>query len=110
MKYPDVIRLTPTGPGYIRHDLVATVNKATADEIDYNQPKVVDFTEPMNDPLKPDAGLLCKLGSIAVHADESMSDEGHAFDKTALEGLIADPEVVEWLAEMDKLALIPKKR
>ena len=110
MKYPDVIRLTPTGPGYIRHDLVATVNKATADDIDYNQPKVVDFTEPMTDPLTPNAGLLCKLGSIAVHADESMSDEGHAFDKTALEGLIADPEVVEWLAEMDKLALIPKKR
>ena len=114
MKYPDVIRLTPNGPGYIRHDLVATVNKSTADRIDYESRVVVDFTEPegvvMTDPLKPNAGLLCKLGSIAVHVDEAASDTGHAFDKVALKGLIDDPEVAEWLVEMDKMALIPKKR
>lgn len=64
----------------------------------------------MTDPLKPNAGLLCKLGSIAVHADEAASDASHDFDKVALKGLIDDPEVAEWLAEMDKLALVPKKR
>jgi len=107
MKYPDVIRLTPTGPGYIRHDLVATVNKATADRINYESRVVVDFTE--DNPLKPNAGLLCKLGSIAVHVEEATAT-GHAFDVAALGSLLSDPEVMEWMAEMDKLALLPKKR
>lgn len=54
--------------------------------------------------------LLVKLGSIAVHVDEMMSPDGHQFDKTTLEVLLRDAEVVEWLAAMDKLALIPRKR
>lgn len=43
-KYPDTIRLTSGGPGYIRHDLVASINKASAKDVDYT-PKVVDFVE-----------------------------------------------------------------
>jgi len=66
----------------------------------------------MSNPLKPDLGLLCKLGSIAVHVDEGIIAEGqgHPFDTAALESLISDQEIVDWLVEMDKLALIPKKR
>ena len=65
----------------------------------------------MSDPLKPDLGLLCKLGSIAVHVEEAtLYAGGHAVDIAALESLISDQEVVDWLVEMDKLALIPKKR
>lgn len=63
-----------------------------------------------NNTLKPSATLLCKLGSIAVHAEEFLSPKGHHFDKHALESLLEDAEVKTWLAEMDKLALIPKKR
>jgi hypothetical protein len=60
--------------------------------------------------LSPNASLLCKLGSIAVHADEMMSKDGHHFDRIALNQLLADPEVVEWLKEMDAHAMLPKKR
>lgn len=58
--------------------------------------------------MKPSATLLCKLGSIIVHADEMLSPKGHVFDKAALVGLLKDPEVVEWLGAMDAMAMIPK--
>lgn len=62
------------------------------------------------DPLKPSLSLLSKLGSIAVHVDEYLSPDSHVFDRTALQGLIRDREVVEWVSQMDKLALLPRKR
>jgi hypothetical protein len=62
------------------------------------------------DVLKPSSALLCKLGSIIVHADELMSPFGHQFDREALRPLLADPEVAEWIAGMGELALIPLKR
>lgn len=61
-------------------------------------------------PLKPPASVLLKLGSIVVHADELMSPTGHQFDKVALDSLLKDPEVIDWLAQMDSMALIPRKR
>lgn len=61
-------------------------------------------------PLIPSAGLLAKLGSVVVHAGELFSSGGHAFDRAALNNLVTDPEVEEWLAQMRKLALIPEKR
>jgi len=61
-------------------------------------------------PLKPSPALLCKLGSVLVHADELISSNGHVFDRFALEQLINDPEVKSWLAQMDAMAMIPKKR
>lgn len=61
-------------------------------------------------PLTPPATLLIKLGSLAVHVDEYLSPGGHQFDRTVIEGLIADTEVKEWLVLMDKLAFLPKKR
>jgi len=64
----------------------------------------------MDDPLKPSVSLLAKLGSIAVHAQEMTSSKGHAFDKHALDGVLADPEVKAWLRSMDKMAMLPKRR
>lgn len=61
-------------------------------------------------PLKPPAAVLVKLGSIAVHAEELLSPKGHHFDRVALETLFNDPEVRGWLAQMDAMAMIPKKR
>lgn len=58
----------------------------------------------------PSRSLLCKLGSILVHLDEHESAGGHAFDRVALDALRADPEVRSWMAEMDSLSLLPKKR
>ena len=64
----------------------------------------------MTDPLKPSMSLLAKLGSIVVHVEEAMSSKQHKFDILALQQGIVDPEVVAWLGEMRKLALIPEKR
>lgn len=61
-------------------------------------------------PLKPEASLLCKLGSLLVHTEEGLSDKGHAFDIMAIRNLANDPEVQEWRKAMDKLALLPVKR
>ncbi len=62
------------------------------------------------DPLKPSIALLMKLGSLVVHAEEFFSPKGHPYDKAAIDGLLQDQEVKDWLEEMDKLAFLPKKR
>lgn len=62
------------------------------------------------DPLKPSVGVLVKLGSIAVHVDEMLGPTGHAFDREALGTLLRDDEVKDWIASMDKLGFMPKKR
>ena len=64
----------------------------------------------MNDPLKPAPALLCKLGSIARHAQELTSPGGHEFDRIAMDELLKDPSVAEWLAGMDAMALLPVMR
>lgn len=64
----------------------------------------------LTDPLKPEASLLVKLGSIAVHADEGLGSHGHQFDLNALSTLLSDPEVIDWLDAMGTLALLPVKR
>jgi hypothetical protein len=64
----------------------------------------------MNDPLKPNITTLIKLGSIAVHTEEMMSEKGHGFDKVAIEQLLNDPEIQEWIKEMNKMAFLPVKR
>jgi hypothetical protein len=61
-------------------------------------------------PLAPSPALLCKLASVAVHADELMSPDGHQFDKAALETVLRDAEVIEWLAAMTKAGMAPVKR
>jgi len=60
--------------------------------------------------FEPSKTLLVKLGSIAVHTDEMTTGRAHYFDVATINGLLNDPEVTEWLKEMDKLALLPKKR
>lgn len=60
--------------------------------------------------LKPSASLLAKLGSIAVHAEEFIEPRGHEFDRKALETLLKDPEIREWLNDMTLLAMVPVRR
>lgn len=60
--------------------------------------------------LNPSPALCAKLGSIAVHAAEILSSNGHHFDRLALETVMRDPEVAEWLAQGRKLAMIPEMR
>ncbi len=62
------------------------------------------------DPLLPSPALLCKLGSIVMHAQEMLSPGGNEFDRVALKGLLEDPDVRAWILKMDKMAMVPKKR
>lgn len=60
--------------------------------------------------LQPSPGLLCKLASIAVHADEMLSSNGHEFDVVALKSAMDDAEVTEWLRSMTSSGMAPVKR
>ena len=62
------------------------------------------------DILKPSVSILCKLGSLFIHIEEVLSKEAHEFDIAAIKQILNDEEVKEWILEMDKLALITKKR
>jgi len=62
------------------------------------------------DPMKPSPALLCKLASVAVHADEMLSPTGHDFDRHALLSACGDPEVKEWLKQMTAMGMAPVKR
>ena len=66
-------------------------------------------SESMNDPLKPSPALLCKLGSILVHAEELISPTGHPFDAEAMR-TTWDFDVCEWMKQMDKMGMLPVKR
>jgi hypothetical protein len=66
------------------------------------------MTTPKVDPLKPALSLLCKLASIAVHADELLSPKGHVYDRLAFKSAVEDPEVQAWLKEMGPF--VPVKR
>ncbi len=52
--------------------------------------------------------MLVKLGSIAVHVEEIMSPNSHSFDKHALETVLNDKEVQDWIKSMG--AFMPAKR
>ncbi len=53
--------------------------------------------------------LASKLASIVVHTDEMLNpSSGHAFDKIALDSLLKDLEVKEWVESLGALA--PKRR
>lgn len=64
----------------------------------------------MADCLRPHGQLLIKLGSLIVHYQEWTSNKGHEFDKIAIDSLLSDEDVKEWLREMNELALLPQKR
>lgn len=62
------------------------------------------------DPLRPPLSLLVKLGSIAVHAEEMLSPNGHDYDRQAILVALEDSELREWIEEMSKRAFLPVKR
>lgn len=60
--------------------------------------------------MHPSPALLAKLASIAVHADEYLSPDGHPLDRDALLAGVRDPEVVDWVAQMTAASMAPRKR
>jgi len=62
------------------------------------------------DVLKPSLALLAKLSAVVVHLEEWLSEDGHPNEKIALDGVLYDPEVQEWVREMEARTLAPLKR
>jgi len=62
------------------------------------------------DPFKPSEGLLVKLASAIVHAEEFMSPDGHPYDKNAFDSVLNDGELKAWMGRMNQLGLLPLKR
>lgn len=60
--------------------------------------------------LRPEPNVLVKLGSLMVHADEMLGENGHELDAAAIRGLLADPELVAWREQMNELAFLPVMR
>jgi len=54
--------------------------------------------------------LLIKLASIAVHADEMLSPDGHHFDKEVIRSLLTDSEVRAFLDAKENQVYLPLKR
>ena len=54
-------------------------------------------------------GLVIKLMSLAVHAEEYL-ETSEPFDAAAIQGLLLDPEVREMRKGLDGMALLPVKR
>ncbi len=53
--------------------------------------------------------LAVKLGSLAVHVDEYLSPNRDYYDLNAIETIIVDQEVNEWLNDFEP-GLLPVKR
>jgi hypothetical protein len=64
----------------------------------------------MTDWHTPTPTLLVKLGSIARHAEEAIGPTGHQADWQAISALLGDAEVSEWMAQLDRYALLPVPR
>jgi len=58
----------------------------------------------------PEIGLLIKLGSAIVHADECLGPDGRVLDQQVFQELIKDAEVKAWLEQGTRMALLPVKR
>lgn len=71
-------------------------------------PKLKKEMALQNAAMNPSLVLLVKLGSLIVHTDEMLSDDGRDVDKHTVKGLLADPEVIKWIADMG--SMLPRKR
>jgi len=60
--------------------------------------------------LHPTISVAVKLASIAVHADELISSNGHSVDVQAIRSLLADEELRAYLEILRPLALLPVMR
>lgn len=60
--------------------------------------------------MKASMTVLLKLASIAVHADELLSPDGREADKSAIRGLLADPELKAWLGDPELQVYLPLRR
>ncbi len=70
---------------------------------------VVKITVPKADPLTPSPTLLMKLGSLIIHYRELVSADGRFLDKTVIDSLEADPEVIAWIKGMGPMLPVMRR-
>lgn len=58
----------------------------------------------------PPATAAVALASLAVHAQEALSVDGHPVDRVAIQGCLDAPGVAGYLAELQERALLPVPR
>lgn len=64
----------------------------------------------VRNPLAAEASTLIKVGSALVHALEFIGPSPAPEDKAALDRLLEDPEMSDWLVAMSERALLPVPR
>lgn len=94
----------------IREKLVGRMVTIEHDGLDYEVEIVSAWARGALDAMEPHPRVTIKLGSLARHAEEALSGDGHHMDQVAIEGVLADPEVQAWMKAADKRALLPVKR
>lgn len=62
----------------------------------------------MDKALHPSQGLLCKIGSALVHADEYLGTDGREIDRKEFRARMDEAEVQQWIKDMG--VLLPLKR
>lgn len=85
-----------------------------ADAIGFGPPgpavEVIDMpTTECCDPLHPPLALLAKLGFIAVRACALLREKDPMFERLALDRLLNDTEVRDWMNQMAEAAYIPRR-
>ena len=58
--------------------------------------------------MEVSTSIVAKLGSLVVHIEEYFSADSHPLDKTAIESLLMDAELRQWM--MKNKILFPLKR
>lgn len=64
----------------------------------------------MSDPLQPGPAILAKLASVVVHIDEHNGPNGHKNDMEAINSLLQDAELADWIVAMQELGMAPARR
>jgi hypothetical protein len=54
----------------------------------------------MQNPLQPSEALMLKLGAVVVRAYQFVEPSGSMHDLVQLQKHLADPEVLDWIAQM----------
>lgn len=58
----------------------------------------------------PEPAVAVALASVAVHAQEAVEEGGHVLDLAAIEGILGQPNVAAYMAQLGELGLLPIRR
>ena len=101
------VGLSATTRSKIKHAILAAGYSKSPAPPAAKESEMADY-EIVSGKIAVPLALAAKLGSIAVHADEITSPDGHAFDKAAITTLLHDADVIAFIKWLGPL--VPRKR